>query len=81
MSALQASYFKHQHHHQQFRDNFCLGELPGLSVFIIIIIIMLDEVDKEVTKVKKLVMEANEDLVLVFIHCDCQRGYHKVVLE
>ena len=43
--------------------------------------VVLDEVDKEVTKVKKLVMEVNEDLVLVFIHCDCQRGYHKVVLE
>ena len=43
--------------------------------------VVLDEVDKEVTKVKKLVMKVNEDLVLVFIHCDCQRGYHKVVLE
>ena len=43
--------------------------------------VVLDEVDKEVTKVKKLVMEVNEDLVLVFIHCDCQRGHHKVVLE
>ena len=43
--------------------------------------VVLDEVDKEVTKVKKLVMEVNEDLVLVFIHCDCQRGYHKVVLD
>ena len=43
--------------------------------------VVLDEVDKEVTKVKKLVMEVNEDLVLVFTHCDGRRGYHKVVLE
>ena len=27
--------------------------------------VVLDEVDKEVTKVKKLVMEVNEDFVLV----------------
>ena len=33
--------------------------------------VVLDEVDKEVTKV----------LVLVYIHCDDRRGYHKVVLE
>ena len=33
--------------------------------------VVLDEVDKEVTKV----------LVLVYIHGDGQRGYHKVVLE
>ena len=32
--------------------------------------VVLDEVDKEVTKVKKLVMEVNEDFVLVFINCD-----------
>ena len=31
--------------------------------------VVLDEVDKEVTKVKK----------LVYIHGDGQRGYHKVV--
>ena len=43
--------------------------------------VVLDEVDKEVTKVKKLVMEVNEDLVLVFIHCDGRRGYHNVVFE
>ena len=40
--------------------------------------VVLDEVDKEVTKVKKLVMEVNEDLVLVFIHCDGRRGYRKM---
>ena len=40
--------------------------------------VVLDEVDKEVTKVKKLVKEG---LVLVYIHGDGQRGYHKVVLE
>ena len=34
--------------------------------------VVMDELDKEVTKVKKLVMEVNEDLVLVFIHCDGQ---------
>ena len=43
--------------------------------------VVLDEVDKEVTKVKKLVKEVNEGLVLVYIHCDDRRGYHKVVLE
>ena len=41
--------------------------------------VVLDEVDKEVTKVKKLVKEVNEGLVLVYIHGDGQRGYHKVV--
>ena len=30
--------------------------------------VVLDEVDKEVTKVKKLVKEVNEGLVLVYIH-------------
>ena len=34
-------------------------------------------VDKEVTKVEKLVKEVNEGLVLVYIHGDSQRGYHK----
>ena len=43
--------------------------------------VVLDEVDKEVTKVKKLVKEVNEGLVLVYIHGDGRRGYHKVVLE
>ena len=43
--------------------------------------VVLDEVDKEVTMVKKLVKEVNEGLVLVYIHCDDRRGYHKVVLE
>ena len=43
--------------------------------------VVLDEVDKEVTKVKKLVKEVNIGLVLVYIHCDDRRGYHKVVLE
>ena len=43
--------------------------------------VVLDEVDKGVTKVKKLVKEVNEGLVLVYIHCDDRRGYHKVVLE
>ena len=43
--------------------------------------VVFDEFYKEVTKVKKLVMEVNEDLVLVFIHCDGRRGYHKMVLE
>ena len=38
-------------------------------------------VDKEVTKVEKLVKEVNEGLVLVYIHGDGRRGYHKVVLE
>ena len=33
--------------------------------------VVLDEVEKEV----------NEGLVLVNIHCDDRRGYHKVVLE
>ena len=39
--------------------------------------VVLDEVDKEVTKVKKLVKEVNEGLVLVYIHGDSRRGYHK----
>ena len=43
--------------------------------------VVLDEVDKEVTKVEKLVKEVNEGLVLVYIHWDDRRGYHKVVLE
>ena len=43
--------------------------------------VVFDEVGKEVTKVKKLVMEVNEDFVLVFINCDGRRGYHKMVLE
>ena len=49
--------------------------------------VVVDEViDKEVTKVvkevnKELVKEVNEGLVLVYIHCDDRRGYHKVVLE
>ena len=41
--------------------------------------VVLDEVDKEVTKVKKLVKEVNEGLVLVYIHCDGRRGSHKVI--
>ena len=32
--------------------------------------VVLDEVDKEVTKVEKLVKEVNEGLVLVYIHGD-----------
>ena len=40
--------------------------------------VVLYEVDKEV---KKLVKEVNEGLVLVYIHGDGRRGYHKVVLE
>ena len=47
----------------------------------VIMDVELDEVDKEVTKVKKLVKEFKEGLVLVYIHGDGQRGYHKVVLE
>ena len=43
--------------------------------------VVLDEVDKEVTKVEKLVKEVNEGLVLVYIRGDSRRGYHKVVLE
>ena len=43
--------------------------------------VVLDEVDNEVTMVKKLVKEVNEGLSLVYAHCDDQRGYHKVVLE
>ena len=43
--------------------------------------VVLDEVDKEVTKVKKLVKEVNEGLILVYIHGDGRRGYHKVVIE
>ena len=43
--------------------------------------VVFDEVDKEVTKVKKLVMEVNEDFVLVFRNCDGRRGHHKMVLE
>ena len=39
--------------------------------------VVLDEVDKEVTKVEKLVKEVNEGLVLVYIHGDSRRGYHK----
>ena len=47
--------------------------------------VVVDEVvDKEVTKVvkevnKELVKEVNEGLVLVYIHGDGPRGYHKVV--
>ena len=44
---------------------------------------LVEEVDdKEVTKLEKLVKEVNEGLVLVYIHGDSRRGYHKkVVLE
>ena len=42
---------------------------------------VMDVVLDEVTMVKKLVKEVNEGLVLVYIHCDDRRGYHKVVLE
>ena len=40
--------------------------------------VVLDEVDKEVTKVKKLVKEVNEGLVLVCRCGDGRRGDHKV---
>ena len=39
--------------------------------------VVLDEVDKEVTKVKKLVKEVNEGLVLVCRCGDGHRGDHK----
>ena len=44
-------------------------------------VLVEEVVDKEVTKVEKLVKEVNEGLVLVYIRGDSRRGYHKVVLE
>ena len=50
------------------------------------VVVVEEVVDKEMTKVveevnRELVKEVNEGLVLVYIHCDDRRGYHKVVLE